>query len=86
MMGGGMMGGGMAAMGIWAVLSILALLAVLVLAVLASVWLIRKLTEDERSPVASVEESAYETLRHRYAAGEIDDDEYEHRLATLNRR
>jgi putative membrane protein len=87
MMGGGMMGGGMmGAMGIWAILVILVLLAVLVVAVLASIWLIRKLTEDAHSPIASGDESAYETLRHRYAAGEIDDNEYEYRLATLDRR
>jgi uncharacterized membrane protein len=53
---------------------------------LASIWLARKLTEDERSPMTSdVEDSAYEVLRRRYASGEIDA-EYERRLAVLNRR
>ncbi|WP_219418102.1 SHOCT domain-containing protein [Pseudonocardia nigra] len=88
MMGDGMMGDGMmGAMGIWGILAILTLLAVLVVAVLASIWLVRKLREDGRTPTTTVgAESAHEALRRRYAAGEIDDDEYEHRLAALNRR
>jgi uncharacterized membrane protein len=87
MMDGGMMGGMTAAWGIWAFLVILTLVAVLVVAVLASVWLVRKLREDEHSPMASgIGESAYEALRRRYATGEIDDEEYERRLAVLNRR
>jgi putative membrane protein len=81
------MDGGMTVVwGIWAFLVILTLLAVLVVAVLTSVWLVRKLREDEYGPVASdVGESAYEALRRRYAAGEIDEEEYERRLAVLNR-
>jgi uncharacterized membrane protein len=84
MMEGGMMG----AMGIWAFLAILTLLAVLVVAVLGSVWLLRKLREDDDgSPMApDVEQSAYEVLRRRYASGEIDENEYERRLAVLDRR
>lgn len=82
MMDGGMMG----AMGIWAVLAILVLLAVLVVAVLASIWLVRKLNEDDRGAMDSGDESAYEALRLRYATGDINDEEYEHRLGTLNRR
>lgn len=87
MMDGGMMGGMWGAMGIWAFLAILTLLAILVAAVLGSVWLVRKLREDDGSPMASdVEQSAYEVLRRRYASGEIDENEYERRLAVLNRR
>jgi putative membrane protein len=86
MMDGGMMGGMTAAWVIWAILVILTLLAVLVVAVLASVWLVRKLREGEPGPVATgIGESAYEALRRRYATGEIDDEEYERRLAVLNR-
>ena len=86
MMDGGMMGGMTAAWGLWAFLVILTLVAVLVVAVLASVWLVRKLREDEHSPrAAGVGESAYEALRRRYATGEIDEEEYERRLAVLNR-
>lgn len=86
MMDGGMMGGMTAAWGVWAVLVILTLLAVLVVAVLASVWIFRKLREDADGPMTSdADESAYEALRRRYATGEIDDDEYRHRLAVLDR-
>ncbi len=88
MMDGGMMGGGMmAAMGIWALLLIATLLAVLVLSALGSVWLVRRLRQDVGgSPVSPNGDSAHDTLRQRYAAGEIDDDEYERRLSALNRR
>jgi putative membrane protein len=87
MMDGGMMGGMTAAWGIWAFLVILTLLAILVVAVLGSVWLVRKLREDDHGPMASdLGESAYEVLRRRYATGEIDDEEYERRLAVLHRR
>jgi putative membrane protein len=87
MMDGDMMGGGMmGAMGIWAFLAILALIAVLVVAVLASIWLVRKLREDgNSSSPPGGGESAHDTLRRRYASGEINDDEYERRLAALNR-
>ena len=87
MMEGGMMGGGMAAMGVWAFLLIATLLAVLVLAVLGSVWLVRRLRQDGHASMVSRDgESAQETLRRRYAAGEIDDDEYEHRRSALSRQ
>lgn len=88
MMDGGMTGGGMwGAMGIWAFLAILVLLAILVVAALASIWLIRKLREDDRDTMAfGIDETAHEALRRRYAGGEIDDNEYERRLAVLNRR
>jgi putative membrane protein len=87
MMDGGMMGGMMGVMGIWAFLAILTLLAVLVVAVLASIWLFRRLREDGNSAMSlGSGETAYEVLQRRYAAGEIDDNEYERRLAVLNRR
>ena len=70
MMGGGMWG----AMRIWAFLTIIVLLAVLVVAVLASIWLVRKLREDDRDTMAfGIDETAHAAL-HR---GEIDDNEYE---------
>ena len=86
MMDGGMMGGMTGAMGIWAFLVILTLLAVLVVAILASIWLVRKLREDGGSAALSRDGGgAHEALRRRYAAGEIDDDEYERRLSALGR-
>ena len=78
--------GMMAAMGIWALLLIATLLAVLVLCVLGSVWLVRRLRQDvHASPASRNGDSAHDTLRRRYAAGEIDDDEYERRLSVLSR-
>ncbi|MGH3935684.1 MAG: SHOCT domain-containing protein [Pseudonocardiaceae bacterium] len=73
-------------MGIWVFLVIAALLAVLVFSVLGSVWLVRRLSQEvSGSRVSSNSDSAHDTLRRRYAAGEIDDDEYERRLSTLSR-
>jgi putative membrane protein len=87
-MHGGMMGGGMmAAMGIWVFLVIATLLAILIFSVLGSVWLVRRLRQDVGgSAVSRNSDSAHDTLRQRYAAGEIDDDEYERRLSTLSRQ
>lgn len=87
MMGGDMMGGGMmAAMGIWAVVLIATVLAVLVAAVLASIWLVRQLRHDraDRTVLRDGADAA-DILQRRYAAGEIDDDEYQRRRSTLSR-
>ncbi|MDQ4011546.1 MAG: SHOCT domain-containing protein [Actinomycetota bacterium] len=88
MMDGGMMGGGMmAAMGIWVFLVIATVLAVLVFSVLGSVWLVRRLRQGVGgSTVSRNSDSALDTLRRRYAAGEIDDDEYQRRLSALSRQ
>ncbi len=88
MMDGGMMSGGMmAAMGIWAFVVIATVAAVLVAAVLGSVWLVRRLRSDGGNPAVIRDGAdAAETLRQRYAAGEIDDDEYERRRSTLSGR
>lgn len=87
-MDGGMMGGGMmAAMGIWIFLVIATLLAILVFSILGSVWLVRRLRQGvDGSAVSRNIDSARDTLRQRYAAGEIDDDEYQRRLSTLSRQ
>jgi putative membrane protein len=74
-------------MGSLGLLVILTLLAILVVAVLASIWLVRNLREGGGSAALSRDGSgAHEALRRRYAAGEIDDDEYERRLSGLGRR
>jgi putative membrane protein len=90
MMDDGMMDGGMwAVMGIWWFFLIALLLAVLVLAVLGSISLVRRLRQDGAGSKVGRHgsaESAHDTLRRRYAAGEIGDDEYERRLSTLNRQ
>ena len=79
---------GMAGMGLWGLLLVVTLLAVLVLAVLGSVWLFRHLRQGggDNDSVPSDADKARELLRRRYAAGEIDDEEYERRLTALNWR
>jgi putative membrane protein len=72
----------MAMMGGWMLLWALVGLAVLVLAVLGSIWLARRLREGRGKEAhgspgrPEVAPSAQELLRRRYAAGEIDREEY----------
>jgi putative membrane protein len=63
-------------------------LAVLALAGAGGVWLVRELSRRDAKPIglAPYEEIPKEILRHRYAAGEIDEDEYLLRLAGLSQR
>ncbi len=78
----------MAGMGLWMLLLVVTLLTILVLAVLGSIWLFRHLRQSgpNRGSVPSDDDNARELLRRRYAAGEIDDEEYERRLAALTWR
>ena len=83
MMGGmgSMMGGGMAVgMLLWALVG----LALLVLAVVATVWLVRRMGPESRGE--QQHDGAEHVLRRRYAAGEIDDEEFHRRLAALSSR
>ncbi|MBA3308564.1 MAG: SHOCT domain-containing protein [Nocardioidaceae bacterium] len=75
-MGGGMM--------LWMVVWGLVGLAALVLAVVGIVWLVRRIDADTRSsePRKSAD-SPEEILRRRYAAGELDEDEYLRRQSGL---
>ena len=71
---GGMMDGGMmmGMMGGWMLLWALVGLALLVVAVLAAVWLVK-----HRSPAGpGAGPGPEEVLRRRYAAGEIDREDY----------
>ncbi len=70
-------------MGLWALLSIVTVAAVLGLGALGSVWLFRQLRggADRDNPASA--EAAQELLRRRYAAGEIEDEEYERRMTAL---
>lgn len=61
-------------------------LAVLVLVILAIIWLVRSLTGRRSSTEAQPEDPALLELRRRYAAGQIDQDEYQKRLDDLRRR
>jgi putative membrane protein len=75
-MGGGM---GMGAMMLMMVLWALVGLAVLALAVVGIVWLVRRTAPaDAHRP-----ESPEEILKRRYAAGEIDEDEFQRRRTGL---
>lgn len=78
----------MAGMGLWMLLLVVTLLAILVLAVLGSIWVFRHLRQGgtDHDSVPGDGNDARELLRRRYAAGEIDDEEYERRLAALNWR
>lgn len=71
------MGGMMVWMLIWGLLGI----ALLVLAIVATVWLARR-TNSHREAQSAVE-SPEEILRRRYAAGEIEEDEFLSRRAGL---
>ncbi len=78
-MGGGMMGG----MALWMLLWALVGLAVLVLAVVAIIWLVRR-TDTPRPAPTTDRETPEELLGRRYAAGEIDEDEYLRRRSGLS--
>ena len=76
-MGGMEMGGMMFGMLIWGLLG----LALLILAIVATVWLARH--NRGRGNSSAAHESPEDILRRRYAAGELDEDEYLSRLAGL---
>jgi putative membrane protein len=74
----GWMSGGMA---FWMLLQWLFGIAILVLAVIAVIWLVRRTGNNDHAQLRA--ESAEEVLRRRYAAGEIDEDDYLRRLSGL---
>lgn len=82
-----MMDGMMAGMGIWMLVVVLTVVALLVLAVLGSVRLYRRLRGPQPDGAMAVtrddEDTAMRKLRERFAAGEIDEQEYESRLSAL---
>ena len=80
MMGGGMMGG---MMGGWMILWWVLAVAVLALAVVGIAVLLRS---TDRRPAATTwqRETAVDILRRRFAAGEIDEDEFQRRSAALS--
>ena len=77
-----MNGAMMAAMGIWFLLLALLVLALFTLAVVASVWLIKNI----KSGGAEGRSRHEDHLQYRYAAGEIDQEEYLQRKSDLQAR
>ncbi len=73
----GMMGG----MALWMLLWGLVAVAILVLATVGVVWLVRNPATARREGVR--EETPEDVLRRRYAAGEIDEDDFLRRQAGL---
>jgi putative membrane protein len=87
MMDGGMMDGGMmdmmsGMMGAWMVLWALIGLALLALVVVATVWLAKRISPGQSPSSAGVDE----ILRRRYAAGEINQEDYLRMRDELSRR
>ena len=74
---GGMGGMGMIWMLVWGLVG----LALLVLAVVGVVWLVRRTGPSDQG--GSGRETPEDLLRRRYAAGELDEDEYLQRRAGL---
>lgn len=75
-----------AGMGIWMLLVVLTVVALLVLATLGSVWFYRRLRgrpDGTKAAGRDDEDAAMRRLRERFAAGEIDEQEYESRLSAL---
>lgn len=82
-----MMDGMMAGMGLWGLLVALTVVALLVLAVSGSMWFLRQLRDrrsaDDGGSATVGTDRARDRLRERFAAGEIDEDEFERRLSAL---
>jgi len=68
-------------MGVWMILWIVLVVAAIAL----TVWLIGRLVAPRESPLGRAADDAEEILRRRFAAGEIDAEEYERRLQILRR-
>ncbi|OZM76550.1 hypothetical protein CFP66_40300 [Pseudonocardia sp. MH-G8] len=73
-------------MGWWGALSFLAVVAILTVAVLGGIWLLRRSSAHAARTELMDSDPARDRLRERYASGEIDDEEYERRLAGLTWR
>lgn len=81
---GGMMNGGYGGMALWMVVAFVIVIAVLAVVVFTIVRLTgpRSTSRDE---ARDSRDEARELLRHRYAAGEIDKDEFTSRQGDLGR-
>jgi putative membrane protein len=70
-------------MGLWGIPLLLVVVAILTVAALGATWLARRPSGDARRTGLMDHDPARDRLRERYARGEIDDEEYERRLAGL---
>ena len=61
-------------------------LLVLVLLVVVAVWAVWRLTPGSRAGGPPPGDTPEDVLRRRFAAGEIDAEEYERRMAVLRKR
>lgn len=82
------MGAMMAGMGAWMVLWALAGVVIVALVAAGAVWAARELGQRERGRERAElpGDAPQQILRRRYAAGEIDEDEYLRRLSGLSQR
>jgi len=83
------MGGMMTGMGLWMILWAVVGVVIVALAVAGAVWAARELGQRSRAGRERAElpgDGPQEILRRRYAAGEIDEDEYLRRLSGLSQR
>lgn len=81
-----MMDGMMTGMGGWGLLMLLVMVSVLALLVLGGVAVYRRLSGprvDSIAPAGGNDDAALRRLRGRFAAGEIDEQEFESRLSAL---
>jgi len=79
-------GWGIAGMGLGGLLGFLTLVAVVGLAVLGGMWLARRGRTTDGGTHAVHGDAARDRLRQRYAEGELDEEEFERRLAALTWR
>lgn len=80
------MDGMVTGMGGWGLVMFLAVVSLLVLAVLGGASLYRRLRGPRADSIARTgggDDSALRRLRERFAAGEIDEQEFERRLSAL---
>jgi len=82
------MGGMMAGMGAWMALWAVAGVVIVALVAAGAVWAARELGQRGRGPERAElpGDAPQQILRRRYAAGEIDEDEYLRRLSGLSQR
>ncbi len=76
---------GMGGMGLWMTIWMLAGIGVIIAVVLGIIWLVRTSSPRLGNPTAQPDE-ALQVLRRRYAAGDIDQEQYQNQLRDLQIR